>query len=198
MYTLPLTIRHKAQDIQEVLSREETISRIKHVLFWIVIADVLLLLVLFLKLLMIHQQPMPTITTSHYGSAPVVLQTGSETNSFVERLKNSNSNFSPVIVSNVSRKPLSVQGSTITLGGDSIQVFEYDTYADASKDAIVLAQKYISSSRSALWKSHIHIYVKDKLVIFYMGSDADIAKALDENAGISFMKPTSQKPIVLK
>ena len=153
------------------------------VLFWIVVVDIILALTLFLKLFVFAPTfSLPTM----FASIPVASAavSGPATGNFVESLNQYN--LRPVIIGEISRRPrITVPGQLVALGGDNIQVFEYPDHDSAMNEATALAQAYTESSRSPAWKHNIHVFVKDSLLIFYMGNQSSIVAALEQHAGLS-------------
>jgi len=113
------------------------------------------------------------------------VKTGMETEQFVLELKNSGMN--PQVVQQIKRKPLTVKGALVALNKDNIQVFEYQTNDAAMKETLLLAKKYRGPEPNR-WEGVVHIYVKDKLVVFYMGKDENILSWLSPNSKVSLIK----------
>jgi len=93
-------------------------------------------------------------------------------------------NLKPELIQKIKRAPLSVKGALIGLGRDNIQVFEYPDHDTALKEGAIFAEKHtkhIGSTASNLWKNTMHLYVRDNIVIFYMGKDADILTVLNKD-----------------
>jgi hypothetical protein len=93
--------------------------------------------------------------------------------------------INPTLGQAVSRKYLSGSGETISLDGDSFQVFQYSDTSTAEKEASLLAQRYADSTRSILWKNQIHIFASANMVIFYLGKNQGILGTLYQVAGLS-------------
>lgn len=91
--------------------------------------------------------------------------------------------LSPNLGNTVERKPLTVNGSTVTSNGDSIQIFEYTNHKNASDESVLLLNKYSKTSKSSTWEKSIHIYVKDTLIVFYLGENKLILSSLRKTAG---------------
>lgn len=123
-------------------------------------------------------------------STEIKLPVGSNTTLFMQKLENNN--FVPVVFKKIVRHPLTGDGSLVTLKvGDSIdsmQIFEYIDYDTAMRDASLLADKYATGSKKLVWNKNMHVYVDDKLVIFYLGNHAPILTALDQSA-VAFARP---------
>jgi hypothetical protein len=165
-------------------------------MLWIIAIDIVLLLALLVKLF-VFGHPMPEITASHYGgSAAKIVTVGPEIESLVNLIKGTST--SPVVVKDVTRRQFTAPGKLVVLDGDNFQVFEYVSRDTATHEASMLAQRYASSSRSKAWKKNAHIYVNDRFVVFYMGSNKAIVKSLEQNAGLSMTHPAKLKPLVTK
>lgn len=83
----------------------------------------------------------------------------------------------------IKKEGLSVTGRMVVVNGDNFNVFEYTNSSLAQKEAFEMSQKYDATSNSAEWKENMHLYLKDNLLIFYMGKNDSIISAL--NHGIS-------------
>jgi len=107
------------------------------------------------------------------------LKLGLATEQFVNELKGVG--LKPILDQKIQRMPFSVKGSLISLNRDNIQVFEYSDHGTASKEGAIFSQKYTKDSTKNKWNNIIHLYVRDKIVIFYMGKDINILKILSKN-----------------
>lgn len=101
------------------------------------------------------------------------------TGKFTNELKNVG--LKPVLIQKIKRAPFSVKGALIGLNKDNIQIFEYLDHDTALSEGLVFAKKYTGSMASNKWKNEMHIYVRDNLVIFYMGKDKNILVALNKD-----------------
>ncbi len=69
----------------------------------------------------------------------------------------------------------------IGIDGDNIQVFEYDSAKTAQKEAYALAAMYQNANKDLVMpEKNEHVYLKDKLVIFYLGNDEFIHSGVTE------------------
>jgi len=93
--------------------------------------------------------------------------------------------FSALPWRKVHKAKLSMEGTLITLGNDSISVFEYPNADEASAEASVLVKKYNSTLSKNTWAEQIHLYTKGTLVIYYLGTKQPVADALSAFAGDS-------------
>ena len=163
-------------------------------ILWALVVDVILVAALFAKLFYFSQSfsdVQGTAGSSSVFSSPrfpsaLAYDTvpGSATERFVGQLKDHG--LTAVMIGKITRRPyFTVEGNTVALNGDSIQVFEYPDHQSAVNDGSTLANRYSASSRSDAWKRDIHLYVDGTLVIFYMGSQNSIVSVLDAYAGVS-------------
>lgn len=88
----------------------------------------------------------------------------------------------PVLIQKIKRLPFSAEGVLIGLNNDNVQIFEYPDHETAQKEGVAFAQKYTrETSPKNLWRSVTHIYIRNKMIIFYMGKDANILSALNKD-----------------
>lgn len=106
-----------------------------------------------------------------------------ETEQFIGDLKSVD--LGPVMTQKIKRAPFSVIGALISLKGDNIQVFEYPDYETASKEGLMFARGYTNNTKSSFRENTMHLYIKDKIIIFYMGKDKDILTMLRKNEEFS-------------
>jgi hypothetical protein len=169
------------------------------IIVWIIAIDMIILLGLFVKLFLFPLTTSFVATTTFTPITPTnqnIMTLGPETEYFLQQLKNSSS--TPMAVAKIKRHPFTVYGTLVTLNGDNIQVFEYPEHDTAMTEASLLTQEYISSSRSIAWKNNMHVYVNDKLVVFYMGNKDFIMNPLRQNAGLSMMQFAKVVPVISK
>ena len=125
--------------------------------------------------------------TGSYNLAAVALsatthpdtELGLATKKFMDDLKSVG--LKPVLIQKIKRAPLSVKGALISLSGDNIQVFEYPDNETASKEMTIFAGKYTKSTASNLGENTTHLYIRDKIVIFYMGTEKNILVTLNKD-----------------
>lgn len=109
------------------------------------------------------------------------ISVGPATERFIKEMKTST--IKPIPAAIVTRAPLTVEGRAISLGGDNIQVFEYDNAKTAREEAGLMVKEYEPSMKeSILPEKYVHIYAKDNLLIFYMGSNESIIKLITQNS----------------
>ena len=105
------------------------------------------------------------------------IKPGVATEKFISEMKSVG--FKPTMSQIIKRNQFSVEGILIGLGQDSIQVFEYPDHDAALAEEKMLSQKYTGTSTSSLWKNAKHLYVKDRIIVFYMGAEKNILDSLD-------------------
>jgi hypothetical protein len=104
---------------------------------------------------------------------------GEETKRFLSDLEQEGMEYQ--VVARITRKlEFSVEGVTVTLDGDNIQIFEYPDYTIASKEAEAFASQYKTPRWQNSWKTPIRIYQKDTLLVYYMGTHETVANKLYE------------------
>jgi hypothetical protein len=80
-----------------------------------------------------------------------------------------------------------VKGKAVGLYGDHVQVFEYPDRAKAEKDAVrVSADGMTIGTAKPHWLAPPHFFRRGKLIVLYVGSDAQVLKALQERLGPAF------------
>ncbi len=148
-------------------------SLVNRVLFGISILDLVLVAGIYFAI------STPQVKASLIKNPTYVVSTGSSINAFIKQLPAG----AVIIPSEIKRENLSVSGRMIVMNGDNLEVFEYPDSNTAEKEALQMSQKYQSTQNSLEWKESIHLYLKDNLLIFYMGKNDSIISAL--NQGIS-------------
>ena len=191
MELISITNRGK-QALLIYLSRPSLLKYSIVILKVAVVINLILVSAMYTKYFMFNQAT-ASLVKQNQEAVLNVIALGPETELFVQKLKDNG--HKPMSVAVVKRKPFTVEGRLITLDGDNIQVFEYLDYKSAANDASILADKYISSTRSSTWKKDMHIYLNDKLVVFYMGHKKGIMDSLEKNAGLSLTHPKKVTPI---
>jgi hypothetical protein len=127
----------------------------------------------------------PLLASTNYQNMKV----GLGTQGLLDRLKSDG--FDPVTVGTMKRPPLSIDGTLVSFSGDTIGVFEYGDSGTAKTEAqAIITQNNNGNGNQNAWKDRIHIYTKDSLVIYYMGTKENIINALDKFTGTT----TVQKP----
>lgn len=169
---------------------------IKKLLLLAVIVNVVLVGVIYIALFMFPQAKYSVTNLTHQE-----VSVGVETQSFIKELRTGTLKAVPAAI--VTRAPLTVQGRAIALNGDNLQVFEYNSAKTAKKEADMLAKKYESTLKeSVLSEKNVHIYAKDKLLIFYMGNNKSIIDSIVRNSyqsmeGISLYSDKNQEVSVI-
>lgn len=101
----------------------------------------------------------------------------SVTFAFMDELKKAG--FQPTVLSEIDKPPLLVKGKVLSLGEDTIQVFAYGDVSLAAKARETVEEQY----KKTVWRGNAHIYTKDALVIFYLGSNEHILETLNTATG---------------
>lgn len=114
-----------------------------------------------------------------------VVTIGPSTKIFLNTLENAGLN--PVPISLSTRPSLSVIGSIITFENNNIETFEYTTKQKALKAASSLAATYSPINTRNPWSTSVHIYQKDNLIVFYLGSNSVILSGLYATMGPSLI-----------
>ena len=175
------SVRHYISSLH--LSEKERI--ILRVIFYIFLVEVFASL-LFIKMWFFSNDTLVYASTVYASSAPSNTELPRPTGEFISNLENNN--FSPVVIAKITRKPLTAQGYIVGLNKDNMEVFEYSNNNSAMAEAALLAKKYRKPDPNP-WAKVIHIYVKDNLVIFYMGNQEEILAALAPMGQLSLVKP---------
>jgi len=114
--------------------------------------------------------------TLYVSASMGYMNPGSPTGQFISELKGAG--FEPLVLGQkIKRQPFSVNGQMVVLNGDNVQVFEYSNHDTALREATQLAQRYATNN---IWKDKVHLYVKDTLIVFYLGTQKDILGALNK------------------
>jgi hypothetical protein len=85
----------------------------------------------------------------------------------------------------VRRADFSVKGKMISVDNDNMQIFEYASALDAKNEATVFEKINNIGKGAYSWnisKKSQYLFVKDNLVIFYFGNNANIVQALNSVA----------------
>lgn len=84
----------------------------------------------------------------------------------------------------VSQPFTSAEGKTLTVNGDEMQVFEYSDQSSA--EAQVTAFKDYFDTTMIMWIAPPHFYQTGKIIVLYLGENAEIIQALEAIAGAQF------------
>ena len=155
-----------------VLKTNPIVSRI---FLWTLTLTTAIIIIVFLKIFLnpFHTSFVLATTIPETTYAPAI-------RSFVEQLQDEN--HDAVSVRHISRRQFTVKGELVTLHGDNIQIFEYPNHDSAMNDVLSLLHKYSTSAQPRFWKDRLHLYVKDNLVIFYIGNTKYVLDTLDQHA----------------
>jgi len=89
--------------------------------------------------------------------------------------------------SEMSQPFFSVKGSTITVDGESIQVFEYASVSNAETEAQKVSSNGGSVGTSMMsWIKSPHFYKKAKLIVIYIGDNQKTKDLLTSVIGKQF------------
>ncbi|MBN1815522.1 MAG: hypothetical protein JXA14_27060 [Anaerolineae bacterium] len=81
----------------------------------------------------------------------------------------------------------SVDGQVLRVSGHDVQVFEYPNAAAAGSEAAqVLSDGSVIGTTMVNWVSPPHFYRSGKLVVIYVGDDAELLALLEEVLGEQF------------
>jgi len=107
------------------------------------------------------------------------IKPGLATGEFINELQEAGLN--PIVNQKIGKRlPFSVEGVLVSLDTDNIQIFEYPDHKTARKEGLLFAEKYMGESVKNRWKGMMYVYIRDKIVIFYMGKEENILTALSK------------------
>ncbi len=87
----------------------------------------------------------------------------------------------------ISQPFFSVEGQTLNVGGESVQVFQYGNAEIAEKEAKQISPQGTSVGTTMVtWVAPPHFYRNDKLIVLYVGKNSEIIKALENALGRQF------------
>ncbi len=115
---------------------------------------------------------------------------GSGASAFVATLEQEG--FTALSWRKITNPEFSVPGAIITLGSDTISVFEYDSEQKASQEASALAVNYNKNIAQNTWAEQTHLYTKGNLIIYYFGMKQSVTTALNTFAGDSLVAPATE------
>ncbi|PKB73637.1 MAG: hypothetical protein BZY75_00710 [SAR202 cluster bacterium Io17-Chloro-G7] len=91
---------------------------------------------------------------------------------------------------------LSVPGATIILGQETVQVFNYPSPAAAQAEAdLVDPTGFTVGTTSISWIAPPHFYLKDTLLVLYIGGDSPVIDVLETVLGPQFAGATASDPV---
>jgi hypothetical protein len=120
---------------------------------------------------------MSTPATSHGG--PVVDQV-----SLIDALRKAGVTVSPA--GKITQPFLSVEGQSLQVNGESVQVYEYPDESAVARDASKIQPDATIAGTSIMWVAQPHFYRAGKLIILYTGTNAALLAALDSAVGKPF------------
>jgi len=95
--------------------------------------------------------------------------------------------LSPIIIKTIARKSLAGQGVLVGLNGDNMQVFEYPDSQTALEKGNAFAKKFLMNNSLNRWKDVMHVYVRNNIIVFYMGNNKSILNTLSLNKDIKLL-----------
>jgi hypothetical protein len=91
------------------------------------------------------------------------------------------------VTGTVSQPFFTPQGQVITVNGQDVQVFEYESPADAKVEADLVSPNGSSVGTSIMtWIATPHFYNSGKFIVLYVGSDDETIAHLDSVLGHQF------------
>lgn len=84
----------------------------------------------------------------------------------------------------VSQPFTATEGKTLTVSGDEMQVFEFADQATA--EAQVSGFKEFFDTSMIMWIAPPHFYQSGRIIILYLGENAEIIQAMESVAGGQF------------
>lgn len=156
------------------------------VLMRIVIGVVILDLILGMFILIRIYMPVSTFENTAFaafaepGATPVVI--GNATIGLVRNLHSQG--LSAAVTGNTAREEVDAPATLLSVDGDTVLAFEYGGVSDAMEGSTLLSERYVSPKRTGVWQSRAHVYTRDSLVLFYLGTNEKIISALETYVGI--------------
>ena len=105
--------------------------------------------------------------------------------SLVDNLRAQGTNVEPA--DEISQPFFSVVGNSVLINGENVQVFEYSSAEDAEFEA-----SFVSSDASEigtsmpLWVGTPHFYLKERIIVLYVGDDTATKELLESILGNQF------------
>ncbi len=183
--SLPFTLRHIAHQTRSLdFTHGQPVPLIKSIRY-MAIVNVFLVLIVVVRAL--TPLTFAERTSVQMIFAPLLLEEAqlvvtphleSRAGTFISDLKSEGLHVTPL--QKIQKDAFTEEGVLVSVSGDSIGLFEYTHANTARAEAFALAQQ---SKQNLRWGEYIHVYVKDSLVIYYMGNKEIILNALTSNAG---------------
>lgn len=105
--------------------------------------------------------------------------------SFIERLRSLNTELGNI--ENLSQPFLSVPGRSIELYREQLQVFEYESVDAANRESQLVDPSGSSVGTTMItWTGTPHFYRQGRVIVIYVGDNAQIIKILGEVFGSQF------------
>jgi hypothetical protein len=83
----------------------------------------------------------------------------------------------------ITHQPFSVKGTMVLTEHDNVQMFEYSNARAAASDVEAFKKSYDQIKSTNIWKSSIHLYQKDNVIVFYMGTREKVISPLTAKMG---------------
>ncbi len=156
------------------------------VLMRIVIGVVILDLILGMFILIRIYMPVSTFENTAFAAfaepGATATPVGNETQSLIHNLHAQG--LSAGIVGETTRQDINTPATLLSVEGDTILAFEYGEVSDAAEGARLLTERYVSPKRTGVWQDRAHVYVRDSLVLYYIGTNENIISALETYTGV--------------
>lgn len=130
---------------------------------------------LFRSLSVLHVEASPAPNTIRNSN----IETGISTEALLKSMKGLG--LDPLPLNKVNRAFFSVEGTLVALANDNMLVFEYPD--ELIQQMEVSAFQQSAGTYRGSWKKNVNLYMRDNLVIFYMGDKRKITSALEKVMG---------------
>jgi len=84
----------------------------------------------------------------------------------------------------VSQPFTATEGKTLTVNGDEMQVFEFSDQSSAEAQAAAFKEYF--DTAMIMWIAPPHFYQTGKIIVLYLGENAEIIRTLEAVAGTQF------------
>ena len=173
------------QTIKKFSASSSTNRILVRVMLCAVAFDLMIIPVTVAKTFLFIRSTPASFSANLSASANPSIEVGPATEDFVRQLAIGTS--TPKIVQKIRRGAFTVTGVMVTLNNDNIQVFEYKDSNLAMNDVHNFFDRIAVSKRSLAWKNNMHVYLKDKLVVLYLGQNTTMIDLLNQNVGLTLM-----------
>ncbi len=167
----PLTsINTRAVAFLDLLIRPKSEHVMRKFLVWAFVVDLIIVPALFVKLFFNPwETPFVMAQDNEVG-----IHAGTATQAFLQEMTYGTS--TPNVIGKVKRAPLTVRGTSVSLDGDNLQIFEFPDHGQAVAEAAQFLAKYRARSHFQVWEDALRVYVHDRIVILYMGKKDSITE----------------------